>query len=113
MHKTIYFLKCLGVLHNISTDLPHDTDFPYFIRIIDDLRVIRPYHILIRNWFKYTENPGQGILTASKMTDGPRVSPVGDHMTRKDDKGDQPSDGETTWTNTGATRYGRGKHKTG
>ena len=34
-------------------------------------------------------------------------------MTRKDDKGDQPSDGETTWTNTGATRYGRGQHKTG
>ncbi len=33
-------------------------------------------------------------------------------MTRKDDKGDQPSDGETTWTNTGATRYGRGQHKT-
>ena len=26
-------------------------------------------------------------------------------MTRKDDKGDQPSGGETTWTNTGATRY--------
>ena len=22
-------------------------------------------------------------------------------------------DGETTWTNTGATRYGRGQHKTG
>ena len=34
-------------------------------------------------------------------------------MTRKDDKGDQPSGGETTWTNTGATRYGRGQHKTG
>ena len=34
-------------------------------------------------------------------------------MTRKDDKGDQPSDGETTWTNTGATRYGGGQHKTG
>ena len=34
-------------------------------------------------------------------------------MTRKDDKGDQPSDGETTWTNTGAPRYGRGQHKTG
>ena len=33
-------------------------------------------------------------------------------MTRKDDKGDQPSGGETTWTNTGATRYGRGQHKT-
>ena len=29
-------------------------------------------------------------------------------MTRKDVKGDQPSGGETTWTNTGATRYGRG-----
>ena len=34
-------------------------------------------------------------------------------MTRKDVKGDQPSGGETTWTNTGATRYGRGQHKTG
>ena len=34
-------------------------------------------------------------------------------MTGKDDKGDQPSGGETTWTNTGATRYGRGQHKTG
>ena len=34
-------------------------------------------------------------------------------MTRKYDKGDQPSGGETTWTNTGATRYGRGQHKTG
>ena len=34
-------------------------------------------------------------------------------MTRKDDKGDQPSGGETTWTNTGATRCGRGQHKTG
>ena len=34
-------------------------------------------------------------------------------MTRKDVKGDQPSGGETTWTNTGATRYCRGQHKTG
>ena len=34
-------------------------------------------------------------------------------MTRKDDKGDQPSSGETTWTNTGVTRSGRGEHKTG
>ena len=33
-------------------------------------------------------------------------------MTRKYVKGDQPSGGETTWTNTGATRYGRGQHKT-
>ena len=31
----------------------------------------------------------------------------------QNDKGDQPSGGETTWTNTGATRYGRGHHKTG
>ncbi len=46
-------------------------------------------------------------------TDGPRASPLGDHMTRKDVKGDQPSGGETTWINTGATRYGRGQHKTG
>ena len=38
---------------------------------------------------------------------------LGDHMTRKYDKGDQPSGGETTWTNTGATRNGRGQHKTG
>ena len=34
-------------------------------------------------------------------------------MTRKDDNRDQASGGETTWTNTGATRYGRGQHKTG
>ena len=33
-------------------------------------------------------------------------------MTRKDDKGDQQSGGETTWTNTGATRSGRGLHTT-
>ena len=32
-------------------------------------------------------------------------------MTIKD-KGAQPSGGETTWTKTGATRYGRGQHKT-
>ena len=34
-------------------------------------------------------------------------------MTSKDNKGDQPRGGETTWTNTGATRYGIGQHKTG
>ena len=33
---------------------------------------------------------------------------LGDRMT-KDDKGDQPSGGEMTWTNTGATRSGRGQ----
>ena len=47
------------------------------------------------------------------MTDGPRASPLGDHITSKDDKGDQPSGGEATWTNTGATRYGREQHRTG
>ena len=58
---------------------------------------------------------GQGISIskASKTTDGPRVSPLGDHMTRRDDKGDQPSGAETTLTNTGATRYDRGQRKTG
>ena len=54
--------------------------------------------------------PGQGISTASKTTDGPRVPPLGDHMTRKDDKGDQPSGRETTSTNTGAKRSGKGQH---
>ncbi len=55
---------------------------------------------------------GQGTSTASKTTDGPRVSPLEDHMTRKDDKEDQPSGEETTWTNTGATRSGRGQLQT-
>ena len=54
-----------------------------------------------------------GHINRPKTTDGLRVSPLGDHMTRKDDKGDQPSGGETTWIHTGATRYGRGQHKTG
>ena len=36
------------------------------------------------------------------------------YMIRKYDKGDQPRGGEMAWTNTGATRYGRGQlHKTG
>ena len=34
-------------------------------------------------------------------------------MTSSDDKGDQPCGGETTWTNTGAARSGRGQDKTG
>ena len=38
-------------------------------------------------------------------TDGPHVSPLGDHTTRKDDKGDQPSGGETNWANTGDTIF--------
>ena len=41
---------------------------------------------------------GQDTSTASKTTDGPRVSPYGDHTTRKYDNGHQPSGGETTWT---------------
>ena len=55
-----------------------------------------------------------GHINRLKTADGHRVSPLGDHMTIKDDKkGDQPSGGETTWANTGVTRYGRGHHKTG
>ena len=42
----------------------------------------------------------QGTSSASKATDGPRVSPLGDHMKRKDDNGDQPNGGAATWTNT-------------
>ena len=37
-----------------------------------------------------------GHINRLKDDDGPRVSPLGDRMTRKDDKGDQPSGGETT-----------------
>ena len=48
-----------------------------------------------------------------KTTDGRHMLPLGDHMTRIDVKGDQTSGGETTWTNTGATRHGREQHKTG
>ena len=48
-----------------------------------------------------------------KTTDGHSVSSLGEHTTRKYDKGDQPNGGETSRTNTGATRSGRGRHKTG
>ena len=51
-----------------------------------------------------TSGPDQGT---SQTTDGPRVSPFGDHTTHKYDKGDQPSRGETTWTNTRGTRSGK------
>ena len=54
-----------------------------------------------------------GTSTASKTTDGPHVTPLGDHKTRKGDKGDQPSGGETTWANTGGTRSGRGQPPSG
>ena len=53
-----------------------------------------------------------GISSASKTTDGPRVSLLGDHTTRKDDKGDQTSNRETIWINTGGSRSGRGEHET-
>ena len=45
--------------------------------------------------------------TVSKTTDGPRVSPLGDHPTIKDNKGDQRSGGETTdkyWSDTAHDR---------
>ena len=51
--------------------------------------------------------------TVSKTTDGPHVTPLEDHKTRKGDKGDQPSGGETTWANTGGTRSGRGQPPSG
>ena len=54
-----------------------------------------------------------GQSTASETTDGPGMSPLGDHTTRKDVKSDQPSGGETTLSNTGGTRSDRGQHKTG
>ena len=41
--------------------------------------------------------PGHGTSTASKTTDGPRVSQLEDHTTRHDSKGDQTNVGETTW----------------
>ena len=56
--------------------------------------------------------PDHGISTASNTTDRPSLSALGDHMKRKEDKEDQPSGEETTWTNTGATRSDRGLHKT-
>ena len=56
---------------------------------------------------------GRAYQSPQKTTDGPRVSQLGYQMTRKDDKGDQPSCGETTGTNTGATRSGRGQPNTG
>ena len=59
----------------------------------------------VRKW----NGPGQCISTASKTAGWPRTWPLGDHTTRKCDKGDQPSGGEMTWTNTGATR----SHKIG
>ena len=57
---------------------------------------------------------GEGTPTASKTTDVglPQVSQPEDHATRKDDDGDQPNDGETTWVNTGRTRSHREQRKT-
>ena len=71
--------------------------------MLNNMKYIEIYVIKIKwSW--------EGTPTASKTSDGPRVSPRGDHTTRKDDKGDQPSGGETTLTNTGATQSGRGQH---
>ena len=50
--------------------------------------------------------------TASKTIDGPRVSQLGDHTTKKDAKRDMTNDGETTRTNTRGARSGRGHRKT-
>ena len=42
------------------------------------------------------------------MVDEPHVSPLGGRTTRKDEKVDLSSDGETTWTNTRGTGSGNG-----
>ena len=68
---------------------------------------------IIGNMRKKYNSSGQGTPTALNTTDGARVSPLADHMSRRDDKRDQPSDGETTWNNIGAKRSRRGQHKTG
>ena len=66
---------------------------------------------IISNFRKKWSGHMQGTSTASKTTDGHRVPPFGDNSIRKDDKRDQPSDGETTWTHTGATRSGTAQER--
>ena len=39
----------------IIPDLPHDTDYPYPIRILAAFKVVRPYSILIRILNKFME----------------------------------------------------------
>ena len=49
---------------------------------------------MISNVMQQLSGPGKGTLTASKMTDGPHVSPLGGHTTIKYVKGDQRNDDE-------------------
>ena len=93
-------------MHDITTkpsiaDLPHDTDFPYFIRIIDDLRVIRPYHILIRICFKYTENP----YTAN-TNDNSKKQTISNSFADRDRKHTLLADLGGTWWNLYCPRDG-------
>ena len=51
-------------------------------------------------WEKWN-GPGQGASNAFMTIDGPRMSPLGDHTTRKYDKGYKTRGRETTWANIG------------
>ena len=61
------------------------------IDIINDMRTFK------WPWARHISRPTYDRWTSHVTT--------WDHTTRKDDKGDQQSDEETTWINTGATRY--------
>ena len=54
MQIIVYINDLLTRLHS-CTDMPHDTDYPYPIRILAVFKVIRPYSILIRILTKFTE----------------------------------------------------------
>ena len=61
----------------------------------------------------YTEKNEMVLGRAYQQPQGQPKDLAGHHLEtiinydkKKDDKGGQPSGGETTWTNTGATRYG-------
>ena len=79
-------------MHMSPTQIIENNGYSY----VNNLNIIQLSIYLSMYVSHVLDGPGQGISTASKTTDGPRVSPLGDHMTRKDDKGDQPSGGETT-----------------
>ena len=73
-------------------------------------RIERPTSSWVRESHRYNQQCEINEMVLSRAYQPP---PLGYHMKRKYDKGDQPSGGETTWANTGATRYGRGQHTTG
>ena len=56
------------------------------------------YNVWVRERIKVIDiiSNVRQMKRSSKTTDGPHISPLGDHKTRKDDKGDQTSGGEMT-----------------